>query len=50
MNVSRGTTTRPTGDEIANPQAAREARVRAIFKEQAKFLAALFPKEGMMHV
>lgn len=42
----RTTPTRPTTAEILDPQAVREERIRAIFREQHKFLAALFSKDG----
>ena len=42
----RGTTGRPTTDQVTNPEAAREAVVRGIFHKQHKLLCALFVKDG----
>jgi phage RecT family recombinase len=42
----RGQQGRPTTDEVTNPQAAKEARIRDIFKTQWKMLSNLFPKDG----
>jgi len=42
----RGTNGRPSTEEIANPQAAKEARIRQIFTEQGKLLSKLFPTNG----
>lgn len=44
--AERGQNGRPSTDEVLDPQAAREAKIRAIFREQHKFLAALFVKDG----
>src|SRR6185369_3015174 len=42
----RGQNGRPSTDEMLNPEAAREATIRRIFREQHKFLSALFVKDG----
>jgi len=44
--TQRGTDRRPSAAEIADPQASKEAQIRAIFTERKKFLAMLFPKDG----
>jgi len=46
----RGTDRRPSAEEVSNPQMARENVIRRIFREQHKFLAALFPKDGATFV
>lgn len=44
--ATRGTNGRPTTEEMTDPQAAREKRIRDIFREQHKLLCALFAKDG----
>ena len=46
QTTERGTTTRPTTEQVTDPQAAREAAIRAIFKDQFKLLAGVFAKDG----
>ena len=43
---TRGTNGRQTTAEVTDPQAAKEARIREIFKAQWKMLSNLFPKDG----
>lgn len=44
--TERGQNGRPTTEQVTDPQAAKEAAVRAIFRERHKFLCALFAKDG----
>jgi recombination protein RecT len=44
---TRGQNGRPETAAVLDPQAAKEARIKAIFRDQAKQLAGLFPKDGM---
>lgn len=44
--TTRGTSGRPSTAEVTDPQAAKEARIREVFKEQYRLLAKLFPKDG----
>ncbi|HVE12159.1 MAG TPA: recombinase RecT [Elusimicrobiota bacterium] len=44
--TERGQAGRPTTEQVTDPQAAREAVIRGIFREQHKFLCALFAKDG----
>lgn len=46
----RGTNGRPATETITDPHKAREERIKSIFRDQAKHLASLFPKDGMTHV
>jgi phage RecT family recombinase len=45
QTATRGTNGRPTTEQVTDPQAAKEARIRQIFTEQSKLLVRLF-KEG----
>lgn len=46
----RGVSGRPSTDSILDPQAAKEARIREVFKGQYRHLASLFPKDGEIAV
>lgn len=43
---TRGQQGRPSTAEVTDPQAAKESRIREVFKSQWKMLANLFPKDG----
>lgn len=45
-STTRGQAGRPTTEQVTDPQAAKEARIRAIFTEQKALLVRLFPKDG----
>lgn len=44
--AQRGANGRPSTDSILDPQAAKEAAIRAIFTAQKRLLVQLFPKDG----
>lgn len=45
-SASRGQAGRPTTEQVTDPQAAKEAQIRAIFTEKKMLLVRLFPKDG----